>query len=157
TTSCDLPLVNHTSPPFLLLPPPRLPRPTLFPYTTLFRSDQRGLEAPIDLGAEAVGLVATSVAHQEPRALAAQREVRVRIDDERGGRRDSGRRKRGRHELVPPMWAHGDIDVGEAADDARPGARRDDGGPRRERAGGGGDAQHAVALAQEAVNLVLLL
>src|SRR5207253_1338264 len=51
----------------------------------------------------------------------------------------------------------GDIDVGEAADDARPGARRDDGGPRRERSAGGGDAEHAIALAQEAVNLVLLL
>src|SRR5439155_9693281 len=80
-----------------------------------------------------------------------------RVDDERGRRRDSIRGKRRGHELVTPMGADGDVDAGERAHDARPRAGRDHHGRGLERPRRGGDAAHAIAVANEPADFVLLL
>src|SRR6058998_2105426 len=97
------------------------------------------------------------VFEEQAGSLAAEGEVPVRIDDERGGRGNAFGRKRSGHELVAPVRPDRDVDTGELAPDSGPRARRDDDGPRLERTGRGRDAAHAVAPADEAGDLVLLL
>ena len=96
--------------------------------------DDARLETAVDLRAEAVGLVATAVTQQQARTFAPEREVLVRVDDERRGGGDPVRGKRRGHELVAPVGTHRDVDAGQRAHHARPRAGRDDDGARLERA-----------------------